>query len=125
MDYQIREANINDSLILDELLTDLIQDERKYDESINEDFKVNDYYKNYLKNNKLVYVAVNNNNIVGFIDGEIINDPTSYKNARIKALFVKEEYRNNGIASSLINKLMDIFKENNCYKVEISVLTEN
>ena len=42
--------------ICDELLTKLIRDERKYDNSIDENFKVKDYFKNVIKNNDNVFL---------------------------------------------------------------------
>ena len=125
MEYIIRQATINDSKELDNLLTLLIQDERKYDNSINKDFVVKDYYKNYLLNNKYVYVAEINNNIIGFIDSFFINDNVAKTKVKIKALFVKDEYRNNKIATSLINKVIEIAKDNNCDNIEINVIKDN
>ena len=45
----IKVSSKNDCDICDKFLTYLIQDERKYDKSIDKDFIVNDYFINMIK----------------------------------------------------------------------------
>ena len=125
MDFIIKKATKSDATKLDELLTMLIQYERNYDDTINESFKVNNYYKNYLKQNEHVYIAVVNNNIIGFLDGFIINDNVSKTKAKIKALYVIKEYRNKHVATSLINNFINVAKTYNCDNIEINVISDN
>lgn len=46
----IRVENINDCKICDDFLTLLIHDEKQYDETIDENFIVKDYFVNVIKN---------------------------------------------------------------------------
>ena len=116
-----RLANINDCDQLDNLLTKLIEDERKYDKSIEKDFKVSNFYKNcIIKNNNLIYLCEVDNSIVGYIYLIIDKDK-----AKIDALYVEEEYRNRGIASKLLDYAITHFKKNNIKEVEINVLSNN
>lgn len=120
MEY--REANINDSFYVDQLLTKLIMDERQYDSNIDPNFIVDNYYINRIDafNNK-IYVCTDNNIIVGYIYA-FINE---FNNAKIDALYVEENYRNKNIASNLIDLVFNWLKEEKVNEVEISVLTNN
>ena len=46
----IRVENVDDCKICDEFLTLLIHDEKQYDETIDENFVVKDYFVNVIKN---------------------------------------------------------------------------
>ena len=51
-----RFANVEDCSILDTMLTKLIMDERKYDKSIDKNFKVQNFYQNVLGKNNIIYL---------------------------------------------------------------------
>lgn len=123
----IREAKIEDAKKLDNLLTLLVQDERQYDSNISPLFVVIDYHKNYLKKkNNICYVYEENNDIVAYIDGLIVNDGTDVSDTfKINALFVKEEYRGKGIATDLMNKIIEDVDQRNITNIEIGVLSNN
>ena len=123
----IREAKIEDAKKLDNLLTLLVQDERQYDSNISPLFVVIDYHKNYLKKkNNICYVYEENNDIVAYIDGLIVNDGTDVSDTfKINALFVKEEYRDKGIATDLMNKIIEDVDQRNITNIEIGVLSNN
>ena len=123
----IREAILEDANALDNLLSLLIQDERKYDDNISPFLFITDYYRNFIgKDNNYFYVYEVNNEIVGYVYAKIKNDPTvKNKCAIIDALFIKEEYRNQKIASQLLDKVIAKIKENDISLIEISVMYEN
>lgn len=118
-----REAQLEDTDILDNLLTKLINDERQnYDDAIRPDFKVKDFYKNCLgHDNKKIYLCEDNSNIIGYIYLYIDNDMVGI----IDALFVEENYRGKGIASLLIDLAFKWFKDNDIKTKEISVMKDN
>ena len=118
---------MDDNKVMDDLLTLLVQDERKYDNNIDPNFKVNGYYKNYLnKDNNIAYVYEVDGSVVGYIDGQIIDDGTTKnKGCKISALFVKNEYRKMGIATKLLEAFILEAKKNKCYDIEIGVMYEN
>ena len=128
MNYTIRKANINDSIKLNELLTKLIRDEKKYDNNINEEFIVNSFYENIIdKKNNYLLVGEFSNKIVGYLYGYIIDDGDTVINkvAKIDALYIEEEYRHLGIGSSLINEFKKIVQEENIKYIEVNVCNNN
>ena len=123
----IREADIKDANTLDKLLTLLVQDERKYDDTISSTFILIDYHKNYLKNkNNICYVYEDNNEIVAYIDGKIVNDGAEVVDTfKINALYVLDDYRNKGIATNLIETIINDAKNRGITNFEIGVMSEN
>lgn len=111
--------------ICDNLLTKLIQDERKYDPLIDKNFIVKDYYKNVIKNNDNILLCYEDNNIIkGYIYLKPITSDDN-KGYLIDALYVLEEYRNKGIASSLIKEAIKIVEKSNIKFIDINVLANN
>ena len=111
--------------ICDILLTKLIQDERQYDKSIDKGFVVKDYFKNVIKNEENILLCYEENNIIkGYIYlKQIINN--NKKGYLIDGLYVEELYRNKGIASKLIEKALNITKDNGIEVLEINVMSQN
>lgn len=123
MIVQVKDDNLAEKC--DELLTKLIEDERKYNNKINEFFIVEDYFKNVINddNNILLCYKIDEN-VVGYIFFKYINniDGVGYL---IDGLFVEEAYRNKGIAKSLISeglKRIDSIKKD---FIEIKVMANN
>ena len=107
----------------DILLTKLIQDERQYDNSIDKDFVVNNYFKNIIKNKDNILLCYEEDNIIkGYIYLKpVINDNT--KGYLIDGLYVDAKYRNNGIATKLIDNALTIIK--NVDFIDINVMSQN
>ena len=110
-------------------LNELIKDEKKYNDNINDQNTINNYYENvYNKENNKLFIALENDNILGYVFINITDPKLNaeiYKEAIIDALYVKEEYRNKKIGTALINKAMEYAKENSAKKISISVLKNN
>lgn len=111
----------------DEFLNKLIQDEKKYNDNINDNNKIENYYEKVLNDNNKLFIALDKN-VVGYIFIKI-SDPSKngelYKEAFIDALYVEEEYRNKGIATSLIEKAKDYAKSIGAKKISINVISVN
>lgn len=125
---EIREVKtIEEARVCDTLLTKLIQDEAKYNKLINPNFIVNNYFENiYMNNTNSLLIAVDNNIIIGYIFNKLIDSEVdNIKVSLIDGLYVESEYRNKGIASSLIEASLKWAKENNINAVKIKVITEN
>ena len=92
----------------DKLLTLLIQDEKKYNENTKDDYIVDNWYPNLIdKDNNQLFIAVYNNEIVGYAYVRIITTSDSsdiYIAASISGIYVKESFRKQGIATKLINE---------------------
>lgn len=111
------------------LLEKLIKDEKKYNDNINDEININNYYENiYKKDNNKIFIASINEEIIGYTYVKI-NDPKlngeKYKEAFIDALYVKEEHRNKGIATSLINKAKEYAIKKDAKKISINVISNN
>ncbi len=124
----IRRAEKEDCNKLDELLTLLIRDEKQYDDSIDDFFAVIGYYENFINDlDKCLLVAVDNEEIIGYIYGyKQDKDPTSSKSEYLlDALYVIDNYRNQGIGKSLINEFKKFCVENNATHINVNVCSKN
>ena len=109
----------------DILLTKLIQDERQYDNSIDKDFVVNNYFKNIIKNENNILLCYEEDNIIkGYIYLKPVNND-SQKGYLIDGLYVDIKYRNNGIATKLIENALNVIKDTNVAVVDINVMANN
>ena len=109
----------------DILLTKLIQDERQYDNSIDKDFVVNNYFKNIINNENNILLCYEEDNIIkGYIYLKPVNND-SQNCYLIDGLYVDNEYRNKGIATKLIENALNVIKETNVAVVDINVMANN
>jgi len=112
----------------DKLLTLLIQDERKYDNNIDSNFKVSNYYYQMINNNKNTFLLgyFINEKLVGYIftKYKLVEGDTNYT-GYIDALYVLKDYRNKGIATSLLKETINILNKKNIYTIDINVLYNN
>jgi ribosomal protein S18 acetylase RimI-like enzyme len=110
-----------DADICDKLLNKLIIDEAKYDDTIDKNFIVKDYFSNVIQSGENILLAdIENDEIVGYLFLKKQND-----GYLIDGLYVETEYRNQGIAKSLIKEALAIAKENNALFIDINVMYEN
>lgn len=125
----VKVDNLNDARKCNELLTLLIENEAKYNENINKNYIVNNWFENlYNIENNVLYVAKENEEIVGYIYCKINtreNGPTNNLEALIDGLYVLEEYRKKGIATALINKAKQWCRNKNVKYIMINVLEDN
>ena len=123
----IRTITEKDLPIVDNLLTLLIQDERKYNKNINPDFKVDNWYKRFINDdNRIILVYEENSKIVAYIYGYIDSSPVNLRpEAFLDALYVEEGYRQNGIATKLIDTFITWVKSKDAISIEVGVLLEN
>ncbi len=119
-----RVLDLETANVCDELLTKLIQDERQYDDSIDENFIVKDYFKNVISNEDNILLCYIDENIV---KGYIYLKPTgdNKKGYLIDGLYVKEEYRNNGIGKALISEAINLIKDKEVDYIDINVMNNN
>lgn len=129
MNFNISKVMLNEISEINNMLTDLIQDERKnYDSNINENYKVEEFYEKLINNNdKTIFVARDNDIVLGYVYGFIQDNGSLYNNkvAQLDALFVKEQYRGNGIARSLTKEFINWAEEKGVAYIELSVCKNN
>ncbi|MGM9834792.1 MAG: GNAT family N-acetyltransferase [Bacilli bacterium] len=116
----IKVKNLDDCKICDNFLTLLIQDERKYDNTIEEKFVVENYFINMINNQNILLLYKNKNTPIGYIFAKKIEDKYL-----IDGLFVDINFRNNGIATKLIKKVIEEIYTFGNYPIYINVLKEN
>ena len=109
----LRKLEINDYYLgLNDLLSQLTNSNK---------ISFDTFVKQYLKlgNNYNIYVIEESNKIVAY--GCLYIDYKFYRNCanvgHIEDIIVDNEYRGNGYSKLIINKLIEISKENNCYKL--------
>lgn len=112
-----------------QLLTKLIHSEQGYNPNLNSEFIVDNWFESfYDQPSHGIFVAKENGRIVGYIYCKIIsipNGPTKNIEALIDGLYVEEEYREAGIASSLFDNVKKWLKEKNVKYVKLEVLSKN
>ena len=118
-----RVDSIEDANKCDELLTLLIQDECNYDNSLDKNFVVKDYFKNVINNKDNILLSYKIDNIiVGYAYFKPINNDDKH-GYLIDGLYVLDEYRNQGIAKSLIKEGLNIIGKVDY--IDINVMCDN
>lgn len=114
--------SISDANICDKLLTKLIEDERKYNDLIDEGVIITDHFNKMLNDKDIVLLAYYlDNQIVGYI----LIRKTNNDVCLLDGLFVLEEYRNQGIANSLLNEAINRCKRLGIKYIDIKVMDKN
>lgn len=116
----IKVNSIDDCKICDNFLTLLIQDERKYDTTIDEKFVVKDYFINMINNQNILLLYKNENKPIGYIFAKKIDDKYL-----IDGLYIDINFRNKGIATKLIKVIIKEIYSLGDYEIFINVLKEN
>lgn len=129
MEIFIKEAIKDDIKEINNLLTDLIQDERQYDKNINKNYAVKNYYEQFFgKKDSCIIVAKNENNaILGYGFGFIMDYGNVYDNkvAQLDAVYIKPEYRKKGIARQIIQYFTEWSKNNKVSYIKLKVCNNN
>ena len=121
----VRVLDVERANICDNLLTKLIQDERQYNNSIDKDFVVKNYFQNVIKNENNILLCYEEDVMIkGYIFLKSIED-NNRKGYLIDGLYVNERDRNKGIATKLIESALNMIKDKNVYFVDINVMVNN
>ena len=112
--------SIDECKICDNFLTLLIQDERKYDNTIDENFVVSNYFINMIKGGNILLLYKNENKPIGYIFAKKINDKYL-----IDGLYIDINFRNNGIATKLIKEIIREIYLFGDYEIFLNVLKKN
>ena len=114
--------NIKDANKCDELLTQLILDERQYNDDIDEDTIITNHFNNLINNENIILLAYYlGEEIVGYI----LIRKTDKRTFLLDGLFVIEEYRNQGIGKELLNEAIKRCKKLNAKYIDINVIKKN
>lgn len=114
-------TNIADANRCDELLTKLIQDERQYNDTIDENYVVTNHFNTMLNDENIIILAYYINKIiVGYILIRTYNNT-----CLLDGLYVEKEYRNKGIGKSLLTEAILRIKNMNIKYIDINVMYHN
>ena len=128
MDFIIRKAELKDANIVNNFLTKLIKDEKKYDTNINDNFVVHTFYENFIEDEQnCCLIAEYNGKIIGYLYGFVQNNGNIYINiiTQLDAMFADNEYRKLGIGNALIGEFKKWSKEKNAKYIELKVCNNN
>lgn len=116
----VKVNSIEDCKICDNFLTLLIQDERKYDNTIDEKFAVKDYFINMINNQNILLLYKKENKPIGYIFAKKVDDKYL-----IDGLYVDFNFRSKGVATKLIKEIIREIYLLGDYKIFINVLKKN
>ena len=123
MNNKIKQVtNVVDADRCDELLTKLIQDERQYNDTIDDNYIVTNHFNKMLDDENIIILAYYINEI---IVGYILIRRTSNNTCLLDGLYVEKEYRNKGIGNSLLKDAISRIKNMNVKYVDINVMYNN
>ena len=115
-------TNVVDANRCDELLTKLIQDERQYNDTIDENYIVINHFNKMLDDENIIILAYYiNKTIVGYI----LIRKMANNTCLLDGLYVEKEYRNKGIGNSLLKDAISRIKNMNVKYVDINVMYNN
>ena len=107
----------------DQLLTLLIRDEKQYDNNIDDNYEVKDYFKNVIKNKENILLCYKDNDVIKgyiYLKRVIENDKKGYL---VDGLYVLEDYRRQGIAKKLVDYALKLIKDSEF--ININVMADN
>lgn len=114
--------NEKDANKCDKLLTKLLLDERKYNDSIDENIVITNYFNQIFNDeNIILFGYYDKEEIVGYILIRKLNQTTCL----LDGLFVLEEYRNQGIGNKLLQEAIKKCKDLKVKHVDIKVMENN
>ena len=123
MNNKIKQVtNVVDADRCDELLTKLIQDERQYNDTIEDNYIVTNHFNKMLDDENIIILGYYINEI---IVGYILIRRTSNNTCLLDGLYVEKEYRNKGIGNSLLKDAISRIKNMNVKYVDINVMYNN
>lgn len=121
----IRIIEEKDAKVCDELLTKLIRDESKYDKLISKEFKVQDYFKNVIKDsNNILLGYIIDNQIIGYTYLKYLANDNK-KGYLIDGLYILENYRGQGYAKKLLKYALNLLENKSLDFIDINVLGAN
>ncbi len=125
---KIKRADYDEALVANKLLTKLILTEKEYDSNINENCVVKSMYEKFYNNDDVcLLVAKEDDDIIGYLYGYMVNNGDSYINkvCALDAIYVVENKRKQGVATKLINEFKSWAKKNDAKYAELKVCINN
>lgn len=132
MNFVIRDATLEDLEAIILLASQLYETEQPFDDNVKDNYYkteqgINDLKEGIKNCNYIFLVCTNKNDIVGFVDGYIIDDKGMFKErvAYLNRLVVTRDMRDKGIGNKLIDEFTSIVKKNNCRFIKLNAFRHN
>ena len=130
MTVKIRKATLADIHILEDFLQRLIAVERPMDESLEQEQHIKYYEVSEFitSDNAELFVATVNDEIVGSGYGLIKQNKPHFaykEHGYVGFMFVKNDYRGNGISKLILNSIFDWFRSRGIKETRLEVYQEN
>ncbi|MBQ3511549.1 MAG: GNAT family N-acetyltransferase [Bacilli bacterium] len=131
MELTIKKATIEDLNTIQDLNNKLFELEyNNFDPSLKigwpYEIAGEEYFKDLIEN-QIIYLAIMNNEIVGYLAGSIHVEYSYNTNtlAELDNMFILEEYRKYGIGTKLFNEFKKHCKENNIQELKVTASSKN
>ena len=123
-------TNIEEAIKCNKLLTKLINTESLFDENIDGNYIINNYFENiYEQENSSLFIAKkDNDDVIGYAYCKITtteNEPYINHVALLDGLYVEEEHRKQGIATKLIEECKLWASKKGAKFFELNVISKN
>lgn len=129
MKIYIRDANIDDLVSLDSLLNELLDYEAKrYKRNLKQKFEIEDQFKQIINDKKAHIIVAENEekSIIGYLYGfYILSFSNVVSTANIADIYIKKEYRYQGIGTLLLNNFIAWAIANKMEYITITAFEEN
>lgn len=129
---KLRKAKKEDFDKIKKLLNQLWDTEKVFYENLKDSYYISEKTNKELladivSRKKIFLVAEYKNEIIGLIDGKIIDDLEAYKEkiAYINRFVVDESYRKNGVGKLLIDEFSKIVKQKECKYLKLNAFEQN
>lgn len=127
MNIDIRKASLEDLESVQELNNKMFELEYKhFDNTLNVGWTYEKAGSDYLKNmieNQIVYLAIINDEIVGYLAGKV--GYTKSKLAELDNMFVTQEYRKYGIGAKLLDEFKKHCLTNGMDNIKVTAFAKN
>lgn len=131
MEFTIKKATIDDLNTIQELNNKLFELEyNNFDPSLKigwpYEIAGEEYFKDLIEN-QIIYLAIMNKEIVGYLAGSIHveNSYNTTSIAELDNMFILEEYRKYGIGTKLFNEFKDYCKKNKIDELKVTASSKN
>ena len=131
MKINIRIANINDLIYIQELNNSLFELEfNNFDDTLKVGWpfeKEGKKYFEYMINNQIIFIAQDEEKIVGYLAGTICKDVSYITEsfAELDNMYINEDYRRFGIGTLLMNEFKKYCKEKNIQNIKVTASAKN
>ncbi len=128
---EIRKANLQDLSSIQELNNKLFELEyENFDDTLKVGWPFEEEGKEYFENminNEIVFVAMDEEKIVGYLAGSICEQISYIKEtfAELDNMCIDDEYRRFGIGTLLINRFKDFCKEKKIQNIKVTASAKN